>query len=142
MIRSCSFLGACIVALAGCQAEPDAGPTVRVSKSGGVINLLTIEKVSAGATLAIHHGVFRREGPCLVLEADGTSVTPVFPTEAGVAVNGDGIRFAGLDFPFGDTIALPGLGPSYSGEAVGQCPVERRLVRAVEAVIRPQRPGH
>jgi len=128
--------GILLLALASCQDEPRVEPQARVSMQGGIINLVTLETMDAGTTLALHHGVFRRHGRCLVLEVDGAGATPVFPANSSVAISADGIRITGLDFKFGDTVALPGLGPRHLGEPIGECPAERRLVRAVEAAIR------
>lgn len=108
---------------------------MRVSRQGGVVNLLTLEGMDAGSTLAVHHGLFRREGRCVVLDAEGRRATPVFPADAGVAFEADGLRITGLSFRFGETVGLPGLGPAHEAEPIGGCPAVRRLVRAVEAAL-------
>jgi len=131
-------LGLFVVALTGCQSEPELEPAAQVSEQGGIINLLTLERMEGGGTLALQHGVFRRKGRCLVIDVDGVSATPVFAVDSGIAVGANGIRITGLDFNFGETVALPGLGPSYTGDSVAECPVIRRLVRAVETA----RPAH
>lgn len=133
MTRGRWLIGACLCILAACSEEPQAERPARGSSQNGIINLLTLEAVDAGSTLALHHGAFRRDGRCLVLDAEGSTATPVFPADSGVSVEADGIRIAGLDFRYGDTVALPGLGRSYAGEAIGECPAARRPVRAVEA---------